>query len=149
MTLVERDGRVRSTHMPTVTQHNLHAALRERVSPELTVCSDESASYFGVGEEFAAHEAVNHHKGEYVRGKAHVNWCGELPRALEARRPRHVSSLVAQAPSPLPFGVRFQIQLAEVRRQQAETGSHQGLRRQAADVPGLYEERLAHKSSSN
>jgi transposase-like protein len=73
VTLVERDGRVRSQHMPTVTQHNLRQALRECVTPDSTICTDESAGYFGVDEEFAAHEAVNHHKGEYVRGKAHVN----------------------------------------------------------------------------
>lgn len=73
VTLVERDGRVRSQHMPTVTQHNLRAALRECVSPGATICSDESAVYFGVDKEFASHEAVNHHKGEYVRGAAHVN----------------------------------------------------------------------------
>jgi transposase-like protein len=73
VTLVERDGRVRSQHMPTVTQHNLREALRACVRPDATICTDESAGYFGVDEEFAAHEAVNHHKGEYVRGEAHVN----------------------------------------------------------------------------
>jgi transposase-like protein len=129
VTLVERDGRVRSTHMPTVTQHNLRAALREHVSPDATVCSDESASYFGVGDEFAAHEAVNHHKGECVRGKAHVNSCESFHALLKRGVHGTYHHLVAQAPSPLPFGVRLQIQLAEGRRRHAHAGSPQGLRR--------------------
>jgi transposase-like protein len=73
VTLVERAGRVRSQHMPTVTQHNLRAAMRECVDPRANICSDESALYNGVNEEFASHETVNHHKGEYVRDAAHVN----------------------------------------------------------------------------
>jgi transposase-like protein len=83
VTLIERDGRVRSQHMPTVTQHNLRAALRECVSPDAPICSDESVGYFGVGEEFAGHEAVNHHKGEYVRGAAHVNTCESFHSLLK------------------------------------------------------------------
>src|SRR5215217_2909588 len=83
VTLVERGGRVRSQHMATVTQHNLRQALRECVTPEATICSDESASYFGVDELFAGHEAVNHHKGEYVRGKAHVNSCESFHALLK------------------------------------------------------------------
>ncbi|HEV2879704.1 MAG TPA: IS1595 family transposase [Pyrinomonadaceae bacterium] len=73
VTLVERDGRVRSTHLATVTQHNLRESMRQCVSTDATICTDESALYFGVKDEFAGHEAVNHHKGEYVRGGSHVN----------------------------------------------------------------------------
>jgi transposase-like protein len=73
VTLIERDGRVRSQHMEKVTQKNLRAALRECVGADATICTDESAGYFGIGEEFASHEAVNHFAGEYVRRSAHVN----------------------------------------------------------------------------
>lgn len=83
VTLVERDGRVRSQHMATVTQHNLRAALRECVSTDATICSDESAVYNGTADEFAGHEAVNHHKGEYVRGAAHVNTCESFHALLK------------------------------------------------------------------
>ncbi len=42
---------------------------------ELDACinTDESPSYSFAQNEFAAHHAVNHKKGEYVRGDAHVN----------------------------------------------------------------------------
>ena len=35
--------------------------------------TDDSLVYYHVGPTFAKHDAVNHSKSEYVRGKAHVN----------------------------------------------------------------------------
>jgi transposase-like protein len=46
--------------------------------------TDESPSYSFASDEFACHESVNHHKGEYVRGNAHVNTC-ESVHALMKR----------------------------------------------------------------
>lgn len=72
-TLVERDGRVRSTSVATVTQDNLMSVLRECVETSSNIKSDESPSYNMVYTEFASHESVNHKAGEYVRGDCHVN----------------------------------------------------------------------------
>lgn len=35
--------------------------------------TDGHASYRGLDQEFAGHEAVDHHANEYVRGEAHTN----------------------------------------------------------------------------
>ena len=73
VTLVERNGRVKSQYMESVTGENLKNALIESVEITAIVNSDESPSYSFVSKEFAEHHAVNHKKGEYVRDMAHVN----------------------------------------------------------------------------
>lgn len=73
VTLVERDGRVKSNHMERVTGDNLKRTLIECVESNACIMTDESPSYFGAVQYFADHQAVNHHKGEYVRRHAHVN----------------------------------------------------------------------------
>jgi transposase-like protein len=73
VTLVERNGRVKSQYMESVTGENLKQALLECVEKDAIVNTDESPSYSFVQKEFAEHQAVNHKKGEYVREKAHVN----------------------------------------------------------------------------
>jgi transposase-like protein len=73
VTLVERGGRVKSTHVGHVTGDNLKKVLRANVAKEARIMSDESAMYNGVGIEYADHQTVNHKAGEYVRGDAHIN----------------------------------------------------------------------------
>lgn len=73
VTLVERGGKVRSLHVEHVTGENLKAALIEHVERNAQIHTDESASYSFVLGEFAGHHSVNHKRGEYVRGHAHVN----------------------------------------------------------------------------
>lgn len=73
VTLVERDGRVKSQYMESVTGENLKKALIECVESDACIMTDESPSYFGVNQHFADHQSVNHKKGEYVRNSAHVN----------------------------------------------------------------------------
>src|SRR4051794_19878452 len=66
--LVERDGRVRSQHMPEVTAKNLRLALVTQVDRKSYLMTDESGAYKVVGREFAGHGSVNHSIEEYVRG---------------------------------------------------------------------------------
>ena len=73
VTLVERDGRVKSQYMEHVSGANLKRALLECVEKEACIMTDESPSYFGVIDHFADHQTVNHKKGEYVRRAVHVN----------------------------------------------------------------------------
>ncbi len=84
VTLVERDGRVKSQYMEQVAGDNLKAALLECVEQQAKIMSDESPSYSFAQNEFACHESVNHKQGEYVRGNAHVNTC-ESVHALMKR----------------------------------------------------------------
>jgi transposase-like protein len=73
VTLVQRDGRVKSMYMQDVTGENLKAAMKDCIVPTAQIMTDESALYSFAGEEFAGHESVNHKSGEYVRGDAYTN----------------------------------------------------------------------------
>src|SRR5436305_1797043 len=73
MTLVERGGRARSTHVARVTADELKPAIREHVERDAAIVTDEWRSYRGLGREFASHDTVSHAEGEYVRGAVHTN----------------------------------------------------------------------------
>ena len=69
--LVERGGRVRSHHVPSVSAKTLRPILQEQINADSTVVSDDGGAR--VGREFPHHQSVNHSIGEYVRGDAHTN----------------------------------------------------------------------------
>lgn len=73
--LVERDGKVRSVHVPKVNAKNLRQAIVTQVSRKSWLMTDESSVYPKIGEEFAGHGSVNHSIEEYVRlgGFMHTN----------------------------------------------------------------------------
>jgi len=73
MTLVERDGKARSFHVPNVRGETLHAVLERHASTESHYMTDEDHVLGGVGWNFASHGSVNHSKDEYVRGNIHTN----------------------------------------------------------------------------
>lgn len=53
VTLVEREGRVKSAYTEHVTGENLKAAMKECIVPTAQIKTDESPSYSFAGEEFA------------------------------------------------------------------------------------------------
>ena len=67
LALVERDGGVRSTHMPDVRVQNLGAVLDNHASPASHFMTDEAKAFEGLGWNFASHRTVTHSKDEYVR----------------------------------------------------------------------------------
>jgi len=71
--LVERDGRVRSQHITGPMFDGIKKALKENVSPNAVLMTDDARHYRNIAKQFAGHEAVNHSKGEYVRDDAHTN----------------------------------------------------------------------------
>jgi transposase-like protein len=71
--LVQRGGDVRSFKTERVTAKNLKAMIRENVTKDSTIMTDEFLAYNGLNKEFADHQTVNHGINEYVRGNAHVN----------------------------------------------------------------------------
>ncbi len=73
LSLVERNGSVRSFHIPNVTAKTLKPILKAQIAKEANLMTDEFKSYVKIGKEFASHEAVCHSRGEYVRGTAHTN----------------------------------------------------------------------------
>ena len=66
--LVERDGKVRSRHVPDVSGKTLRQAIVTQASRKSYLMTDESPTYTKIGEEFSGHGTVNHSIEEYVRG---------------------------------------------------------------------------------
>lgn len=73
VSLVERDGNVRSMSVERVTGENLERILLAHVDTSATVMTDESMVYPTPCKAFAAHHTVNHSAGEYVRGNVTTN----------------------------------------------------------------------------
>ena len=73
VSLVERDGAVRSFHVANVSGKTLRPVLVTQIDRASTLMTDEGGQYATFGHEFASHQAVNHGIGEYVRGSWHSN----------------------------------------------------------------------------
>jgi transposase-like protein len=70
LSLVERGGKVRSHHIPTVTGDTLRPILRQQIHEASAVYTDDGGSR--AGREFAGHQSVNHSiKGIRTRAGAH------------------------------------------------------------------------------
>lgn len=68
MTLVERDGEARSTHVADITAKTLRPKIVTVADRKSYLMTDELRSYIPIGKEFAGHGTVNHANEEYVRG---------------------------------------------------------------------------------
>ncbi len=75
LSLVERDGRVRSFHVPSVTGENVKPIIAKHADKASALMTDESTVYPKIGAEFANHQTVNHGAKEYARlgGYVHIN----------------------------------------------------------------------------
>jgi transposase-like protein len=71
--LVERNGRVRSFHVPNVTANNLAPLIARHAHADSRFMTDESNVYSHAGTWFASHETVNHSAKEYVRDTVYTN----------------------------------------------------------------------------
>ncbi len=73
VSLVERDGRARSVHVPRLTANKVREVLVTNADRKSDLVTDEAPAYKGVGKEFASHQSVNHSKYEWGRGTVHTN----------------------------------------------------------------------------
>jgi transposase-like protein len=74
LTLVEREGRVRSRHVPAVNAKTLRPILDEQIAEGTKVYTDEAAQYTMCNPPmFKDHDYVSHGVSEYVRGDVHTN----------------------------------------------------------------------------
>lgn len=73
VSLVEREGRVRSFVMDHVTGKNLKTVIREQVHEQSKIMTDQHAGYQGIGKHFESHDTVDHSRKEWKRGEAHTN----------------------------------------------------------------------------
>jgi transposase-like protein len=69
VSLVERDGRVRSFHVATVTAKSLKPIVKAHVDRATFMMSDESTVYPSVMKGMGGHGTVNHSAEEYVRAQ--------------------------------------------------------------------------------
>lgn len=73
LSLVERNGEVRSFHVPSVTAKTLKPFLKDNIMPEAHLMTDDAGQYRLIGPDFAKHDVVTHSTGEYVNGESHTN----------------------------------------------------------------------------
>lgn len=71
--LVERQGRVRSFHVPDVRAATLSHVLANNSRRQSKLMTDEAAVYMGIGWNYSRHDYVKHADQEYVRGDVHTN----------------------------------------------------------------------------
>jgi transposase-like protein len=67
LSLVERDGRVRSFHVPDVTAQTLKPIIVSHINKATYLMTDDAPVYTAIGREFGGHGTVNHSAEEYVR----------------------------------------------------------------------------------
>lgn len=73
MTLIERDGEVRTFHVRNTKRGTMQAIVRPNIADTAHIMTDEHKSYPGLADKFASHDTIQH-KREYVRGIIHVNF---------------------------------------------------------------------------
>lgn len=74
LALVDRTtGKARSFVVDDLKQTTLLPILRENISTEAAVYTDEAGQYVHLKKEFASHDFVRHGDGEYGRGEVHTN----------------------------------------------------------------------------
>jgi transposase-like protein len=66
LSLVERGGSVRSFHVDSTKKDDLYPVIKANVAKETHVMSDEAVQYAKLANEFADHNAVDHHRSEYA-----------------------------------------------------------------------------------
>lgn len=71
--LVERNGRVRAFHVPTVNAATLKPILEQNIAKSARLMTDTAPVYKKIAKPFASHETVNHLSKEYARGDVTTN----------------------------------------------------------------------------
>lgn len=71
--IAQRNGIVRAEVIEKTNRKTLHGLIKQDVSPEATIMTDEWQAYNGLDKHFASHDTVNHGRKEYVRGDVHTN----------------------------------------------------------------------------
>ncbi|MER8484121.1 IS1595 family transposase [Mesorhizobium sp. M1322] len=66
MTMIERDGNVKTAHVPDTKKKTLQALAKPVVDKSATIMTDSNLSYEGLNGHFYSHHSVDHSK-EYVR----------------------------------------------------------------------------------
>lgn len=75
LTLIDRTGESRSFHIDRANGTNIVPIVRENISREATLSTDDAPYYSYLDSGFAGRGVVKHRQEEYVRGEFHTNSC--------------------------------------------------------------------------
>jgi len=70
--MVEREGELRTFHIPNTKAVTIQGAVRQNVATGATMMTDEDRAFIGLKADYH-HHTVNHAAGEYVRYTVHAN----------------------------------------------------------------------------
>lgn len=74
MTMVERDGRAKTVHVPNAKKRTLQSIAQPVVDKSATILTDSNLAYEGLNGHFHSHYSVDHSR-EFVRGYfVHTNF---------------------------------------------------------------------------
>lgn len=71
--LVQRNGKVKSTHITGKNFHNVKKAFKQHLDSSANLMTDEHKKFRKIGQNYASHETVNHGAKEYARGNVNTN----------------------------------------------------------------------------
>jgi ISXO2-like transposase domain len=71
--LVERDGKVKSTHITGKNFFNVKKAFKNHLDTSANLMTDAHKKFRKIGKQYAGHETVNHGRKEYARGTVNTN----------------------------------------------------------------------------
>ncbi len=71
--MVQRQGEVRAMPIKHAWVEIMDPIIKENISPDSTLMTDELPAYINTGRTFKEHGTVNHRSHEYVRGQVHTN----------------------------------------------------------------------------
>ena len=80
---VERNGPVRSAPVESDSIANLAPVVAQFVDKRAHLRTDELHAYKVIGQKYASHQWVNHHRKEYARGDTHNNTAESFNAILE------------------------------------------------------------------
>ena len=80
---VSRNGAVRTGVISSDSIAALVPQVKQVVSPEAQIMTDQLHAYMTIGKSFASHESVHHGIKEFARGKVHVNTAESFNAILE------------------------------------------------------------------
>lgn len=72
MVAVERNGKIRASVKQDTKASTMEAFVKKNIEPKSFLMTDNARGYMRLEEDYERH-AVEHDKGEYVRGSAHIN----------------------------------------------------------------------------
>src|SRR5438874_6390006 len=110
LSLVERDGRVRSFHVQDVTARTLKPIIVSHINQATYLMTDDAPVYTAIGRDFGGHGTVNHSAEEYVRRILAHQHGREFLLDLQARHIRLLLPRQRKAPASLHGRICFSLQ---------------------------------------